>query len=42
VTDFKEFPGRSHLIYVEPGWEEVVDYIDSWLKRTLKPMAAVT
>ncbi len=41
VTDFIEFPGRSHLIYVEPGWEEVVDYVDNWLTRALKPASAM-
>jgi pimeloyl-ACP methyl ester carboxylesterase len=41
VTDFKEFPGRSHLIYVEKGLDEVVDYIDGWLTRTL-PATAMT
>ena len=36
VTDFHEFKGRSHLIMLEEGWEEVVDYIDNWIKKTLK------
>jgi pimeloyl-ACP methyl ester carboxylesterase len=36
VTDFHEFQGRSHLIMLEPNWEEVVDYIDQWIKNTLK------
>lgn len=35
-TDFHEFPDRSHLIMVEEGWQEVVDYIHSWLNQTLK------
>ena len=29
-TDFKEFPGRSHWIIAEPGWEEVADHAISW------------
>ena len=36
ITDFHEFKGRSHLIMLEEGWEEVVDYIDNWIKTTLK------
>lgn len=31
VVDFKEFPGRGHLICVEPGWEEVAAYVEGWL-----------
>lgn len=36
ITDFHEFEGRSHLIMLEEGWEEVVDYIDQWITKTLK------
>ncbi len=32
VTDFKEFPGRVHFIIGQQGWEEIADYIFSWLK----------
>ena len=35
VTDFREFPGRSHLILVEQGWREVIDYAHEWLTRVL-------
>ncbi|WP_025690229.1 alpha/beta hydrolase [Paenibacillus zanthoxyli] len=35
VTDYKEFPGRSHWIIAQPGWEEVADFIDQWLKERL-------
>ncbi|WP_372720111.1 alpha/beta hydrolase [Novipirellula sp.] len=30
VTDFKEFPGRSHLMVAEQGWEEVASYTLAW------------
>jgi pimeloyl-ACP methyl ester carboxylesterase len=30
VTAFKEFPGRSHLIVAQAGWEEVADHALSW------------
>lgn len=32
-VDFKEFPGRSHTLIMEPGWEEVAGYIADWLGR---------
>lgn len=32
VTDFHEFPGRTHWIIAQPGWEEVATYIEVWLK----------
>jgi len=30
VTEYKEFPGRSHYIIAEKGWEEVADYALKW------------
>lgn len=30
VTDYKEFPGRSHFTVGQPGWEEVADYALTW------------
>jgi pimeloyl-ACP methyl ester carboxylesterase len=32
VTDYKEFPGRSHFIIGERGWEEVADHALAWAK----------
>jgi alpha-beta hydrolase superfamily lysophospholipase len=32
IIDFKEFAGRVHFIIGQPGWEEVADYIQAWLK----------
>jgi pimeloyl-ACP methyl ester carboxylesterase len=29
-TDFREFPGRSHWVIAEPGWEEVADAAIEW------------
>jgi pimeloyl-ACP methyl ester carboxylesterase len=29
-TEFREFPGRSHWVIAEPGWEEVADYAITW------------
>lgn len=31
ITDFKEFAGRTHFIIGQENWEEVADYVLSWL-----------
>lgn len=33
VTDYKEFPGRSHYIVGQDGWEEVADHALDWATR---------
>ncbi len=33
VTDFKEFPGRTHFIIGQAGWAEVAGYVLSWLDK---------
>ena len=30
LTDYKEFPGRSHFTVGQEGWEEVADYALDW------------
>jgi alpha-beta hydrolase superfamily lysophospholipase len=30
VTEYKEFPGRSHYTIGQQGWEEVADYALDW------------
>lgn len=30
VTEYKEFPGRSHYTVGQEGWEEVADYALQW------------
>ena len=30
LTDYKEFPGRSHFTIGQDGWEEVADYALDW------------
>jgi pimeloyl-ACP methyl ester carboxylesterase len=32
-TDFIEFPERSHMLIMEPGWEEVAAYVLGWLEK---------
>ncbi len=41
VTDFKDFPGRSHFTLGQQGWEEVADYALSWaLEHAAEPAIA--
>jgi pimeloyl-ACP methyl ester carboxylesterase len=30
LTEYKEFPGRSHFTVGQAGWEEVADYALTW------------
>jgi pimeloyl-ACP methyl ester carboxylesterase len=32
-TDFKQFPGRSHFLAGEAGWEEVATYAIDWARQ---------
>jgi hypothetical protein len=41
VTDYKEFPGRSHYSVIGgEGWEEVADYALEWAVDNAKRPAA--
>ena len=40
ITDYKEFPGRSHFIIGQEGWEEVADYAIDWAEGQLEARAA--
>lgn len=31
VSTYQEFPGHSHWIIAEPGWEEVAGFVHSWI-----------
>ena len=35
-TCFKTFPGRSHFLFAEPGWEDVADYALDWAAKNAK------
>jgi len=37
VTDYREFPGRTHWIIGQPGWEEVADHAMDWLAKQVGP-----
>jgi pimeloyl-ACP methyl ester carboxylesterase len=39
VTDYKEFPGRSHFTLGQEGWEEVADYALDWASEYAKGSA---
>jgi pimeloyl-ACP methyl ester carboxylesterase len=39
VTDYKEFPGRSHFTVGQDGWEEVADYALEWAVEHAKRLA---
>ncbi|WP_214071684.1 alpha/beta hydrolase [Mucilaginibacter sp. dw_454] len=36
ITEFKEFPARGHAICIQPGWEEVAEYVATWLSKNEK------
>jgi pimeloyl-ACP methyl ester carboxylesterase len=40
VTDYHEFPGRSHYTVREDGWEEVADYALEWAEANATQPAA--
>jgi len=40
ATEFKSFPGRSHFLFAEPGWEEVADYAIRWARKHENPAAS--
>ena len=42
ITEIKEFPGRSHLMPAQQGWEEIADYALAWAEEhaTHRPEAA--
>jgi alpha-beta hydrolase superfamily lysophospholipase len=41
VTDYKEFPGRSHFTVGQDGWEEVADYALQWAIEHARASAPV-
>jgi pimeloyl-ACP methyl ester carboxylesterase len=40
VTDYKEFPGRSHYTVGQDGWKEVADYALEWAEANATRPAA--
>jgi pimeloyl-ACP methyl ester carboxylesterase len=35
LTEFREFPGRSHYIIAEKGWEEVAEFALNWAEAKM-------
>jgi pimeloyl-ACP methyl ester carboxylesterase len=33
ITSFKEFPGHSHLIIAEDGWQQIAEFALSWAQQ---------
>ena len=33
ITDFKAFDGRDHSVIIGPGWQEVAEFVVSWLRK---------
>jgi pimeloyl-ACP methyl ester carboxylesterase len=42
LTDFRQFPGRPHLVTAAPGWQEIADYAVEWGVRHATPATATT
>jgi pimeloyl-ACP methyl ester carboxylesterase len=40
LTEYKEFPGRSHFTVGQDGWEEVADYALDWAVEHAAPAGA--
>jgi len=35
VSTYREFAEHSHWVVGEPGWQDIAEYIDGWLKQVL-------
>jgi pimeloyl-ACP methyl ester carboxylesterase len=33
MVEFKEFPGRTHMLCSQQGWEEIAGYIKAWVEK---------
>lgn len=33
ILDFKEFPGRTHILCAQEGWQEIAGYILNWIRK---------
>ncbi|HEY0216845.1 MAG TPA: alpha/beta hydrolase [Cellulomonas sp.] len=40
VVDYREFPGRTHRIVSQDGWQEVADYALDWAVAHARPASA--
>lgn len=42
ISEYKEFPGRSHYIIAEKGWEEVAQYALDWVQTKFSAQQTAT
>lgn len=42
ITEYREFPGRTHYTLGQSGWEEVADYALTWSEANVGRNSAVT
>lgn len=42
ITEYREFPGRTHYIIAEKGWEEVAEYALDWAIARSSPVQRQT
>lgn len=42
LTEYKEFPGRSHYIIAEPGWQEVANFAVTWAEAHARTPARIS
>jgi pimeloyl-ACP methyl ester carboxylesterase len=40
VATYREFAGHAHWLVGEPGWEEIAEYVDTWLRSLPERRAA--
>jgi pimeloyl-ACP methyl ester carboxylesterase len=40
LTEFREFPGRTHFTLGQAGWEEVADFVIDWANGAVAAVAA--
>jgi pimeloyl-ACP methyl ester carboxylesterase len=33
VSTYKEFPGQSHMVFKQPGWQDMAGFVNEWIKR---------
>jgi hypothetical protein len=41
ITEYREFPDRSHWTIAEPGWEEVADFALDWAVANARQAVSV-
>jgi pimeloyl-ACP methyl ester carboxylesterase len=42
VSTYREFNNHAHWMVAEPGWEEITEYVTTWLKQAVPGGATET